>query len=107
MSLGPDSLDEALSAIGGPGTVVPFEFAYTPDPASVSNPHWTGRVRLVAYPIVDAGINEPTEFTLEMDVIGDIVKDTGAGTFVVNAPTPHTHLSATTTTNPNLETAAA
>jgi hypothetical protein len=77
MSLGPDSLDEALQALGGPGTVVPFEFAYTPDPASATNPHWTGKVRLSAWPIVDAGINEPTEFTMEMDTIGDIVRDDG------------------------------
>lgn len=74
MSLGPDSLDAALDSLGGPGTVVPFEFAYTDAPASATNPHWSGSVRLTAYPIVDAGINEPTEFTMEMDVIGDIVK---------------------------------
>ena len=77
MSLGPESLDEALQSLGGPGTVVPFEFAYTPDPASASNPHWTGKVRLSAWPIVDAGINEPTEFTMEMDTIGDILRDDG------------------------------
>lgn len=77
MSFGANSLDEALQSIGGPGTVVPFEFAYTPDPASANNPHWTGKVRLTAAPIVDAGINEPTEFTMEMDVIGDITRDDG------------------------------
>lgn len=79
MSLGPESLDEALQSLGGPGTVVPFEFAYTNDPAGPSNPHWSGKCRLTAYPIVDAGINEPTEFTMEMDVIGDIVRDDGSG----------------------------
>lgn len=77
MSYGPDSLDEALQAIGPPGTVVPFEFSYTPDPASVSNPHWSGKVRVTAAPIVDAGINEPTEFSMEMDTIGDIIRDDG------------------------------
>jgi len=82
MSIGPDSLDEALQSLGGPGTVIPFEFAYTNDPASASNPHWTGKVRLTAYPIVDAQINEPTEFTMEMDVIGDILRDDG--TIVLN-----------------------
>lgn len=74
MSLGPESLDAALQALGGPGTVVPFEFAYTPDPASATNPHWTGKCRLPATPIVDAGINEPTSFSMEMDVIGDVVR---------------------------------
>lgn len=77
MSLGTTGVDEALESLGGPGTVVDFEFAYTPDVASVDNPHWTGKCRLVAWPIVDAGINEPTEFTIEMDVIGDITKDNG------------------------------
>jgi hypothetical protein len=77
MSFGANSLDAALQSLGGSGTVVPFEFAYTPDPASITNPHWTGQVRLTAYPIVDAGINEPTEFTMEMDVIGDIIRDDG------------------------------
>jgi hypothetical protein len=80
MSLGPESLDEALQSLGGPGTVVPFEFAYTPDVASATNPHWTGKVRLSAWPIVDAGINEPTEFTMEMDTIGDILRDDGSVT---------------------------
>ena len=98
MSLGPDSLDEALQALGGPGTIVPFEFAYTGDPASATNPHWTGEVRLTAYPIVDAGINEPTEFTLEMDVIGDITRDDGTTLLVINAPASHTHGSSGTTT---------
>lgn len=79
MSLGTGSLDEALMSLGGPGTVVPFEFAYTPDVASADNPHWSGKVRLTAWPIVDAQVNEPTEFTMEMDVIGDIVRDDGSG----------------------------
>lgn len=77
MSLGADGLDEALTSLGGPGTVVPFEFAYTNDPASADNPHWSGQCRLVAYPIVDAGVNEPTEFTMEMDIIGDVTKSVG------------------------------
>lgn len=77
MSLGAGSLDEALTALGGAGTVVPFEFAYTPDPASAENPHWSGKVRIPAIPIVDAGINEPTSFSLEMPVIGDVVRDDG------------------------------
>lgn len=89
LSFGLDSLDEALSSLGPAGTVVPFEFAYTPALASVDNPHWTGTVRLAAYPIVDAGINEPTEFEMEMDVIGDIVKDDGAITTVINATPSH------------------
>lgn len=76
-SVGPDSLDEALQGLGGPGTVVPFDFAYRDAAASATNPHWTGDVRLVAYPIVDAGINEVTEINLEMDVIGDITRDDG------------------------------
>lgn len=80
MSLGADGIDTLLDSLGGPGTVVNFEFAYTPDPASATNPHWTGKCRLVAWPIVDAGINEPTEFTLDMDVIGDIEKDDGTVT---------------------------
>lgn len=74
MSLGAGSLDEALNALGGPGTVVPFEFAYTNDPATEDNPHWSGKVRISAWPIVDAQVNEPTEFTMEMDVIGDITR---------------------------------
>lgn len=79
MSLGATGVDAALDSLGGPGTVVDFEFAYTPDPASVDNPHWTGKCRLVAWPVVDAGINEPTEFSIEMDVIGDVTKDVGTG----------------------------
>lgn len=79
MSLGEGSLDEALMSLGGPGTVVPFEFAYTNDPPSISNPHWSGRVRITAWPIVDAQVNEPTEFTMEMDVIGEIERDDGSG----------------------------
>lgn len=74
MSLGTDGLDEALEGLGGPGTVVPFDFAYVDAPASADNPHWTGNVKLVAYPIVDAQVNEPTEFTYEMEVIGEITK---------------------------------
>lgn len=74
MSLGPNSLDAALTALGGPGTVIPFEFAYTPDVASATNPHWAGTCRLTAWPVVDAGINEPTEFTMDMDVIGEITR---------------------------------
>jgi hypothetical protein len=112
MSLGPDSLDEALTAIGGPGTVVPFEFAYRNEAASATNPHWTGEVRLVAYAIVDAGINEVTEINLEMDVIGDITRDDGTVLTVLGATGSHTHASkgtvpADTTTEPELETAAA
>ena len=65
MSLGSESLDEALWALGGPGTVVPFEFAYTnADPHTAANPHWTGtRFGRLAIPIVDAGINETTKST--------------------------------------------
>ena len=74
-SLGADGLEEALWSLGGPGTVVSFEFAYTEDVASVDNPHWSGKVRLSAWPIVDAQVNEPTEITLEMDVIGDITRE--------------------------------
>lgn len=74
MSLGLDSLDEAWSTLGGIGTVIPFEFAYTKDVASADNPHWTGEVRLPALPIVDAGINEVTEITVDMDVIGEVTR---------------------------------
>jgi len=91
MSLGTGSLDEAFTALGGPGTVVPFEFAYTADPASVDNPHWTGKVRIPAIPVVDAGINEPTSFTIDMVVIGDISKDTGTGALVMTSNAYHTH----------------
>lgn len=92
MSLGAGSLDEALEKLGGPGTVVPFEFAYTPDDASVDNPHWSGKVRLSAYPIVDAGINEATSFSMEMPVIGDITRDDGSGvTTVVGRSRNHSH----------------
>lgn len=80
MSLGVDSLDAAFETLGGPGTVVAFEFAYKDDVASVDNPHWSGEVRLPAIPIVDAGINEPTSFTVDMEVIGDILKDDGTVT---------------------------
>lgn len=91
MSLGPESLDEAIQNLGGPGTVVPFEFAYTGDPASASNPHWTGKVRLPAFPIVDAGINEATSFTVDMDVIGEITRDDGTTQTMVGASAPHDH----------------
>lgn len=94
MSLGAESLDAAFEALGGPGTVVPFEFAYTPDPAAADNPHWSGKVRIPAYPIVDAGINEATSFTVDMPVIGDITKDVGTMTFTVGTQT-HTHSTAT------------
>lgn len=77
MSLGADSVDQALQTLGGTGTVVNFEFAYTDDPASIDNPHWSGEVRIPAIPVVDAGINEPTSFSLEMPVIGDVVRDDG------------------------------
>jgi hypothetical protein len=90
MSLGTGSLDEAFQLLGGPGTVVPFEFAYTADPASVDNPHWSGKVRIPAIPIVDAGINEPTSFTIDMEVIGDITRDDGTGAIVIGAST-HSH----------------
>jgi len=90
MSLGAESLDEALMALGGPGTVVPFEFAYTDDVASAANPHWSGKVRIPAWPIVDAGINEATSFTIDMPVIGDVIRDDGsvARAFGTN---DHTH----------------
>jgi hypothetical protein len=97
MSLGAESLDAAFEALGGPGTVVPFEFAYTPDPAAADNPHWSGKVRIPAYPIVDAGINEATSFTVDMPVIGDITKDVGTMTFTVGTQS-HTH---STTSEPD------
>jgi len=100
-SLGVDGLEEALGSLGGPGTVVPFEFAFTKAVASVDNPHWTGEVRITAYPIVDAGINEVTEINLEMDVIGDVSKDDGSVVTVVGA-SGHTH-----TTEPEPVEAAA
>ena len=101
MSLGPDSLDEALTSLGGPGTVVPFEFAYRDAPAAADNPHWSGEVRLVAVPVVDAGINEVTEINLEMDVIGDITRDDGTTVMTIGA-SGHTHgtTSSTPTTEP-------
>lgn len=77
MSLGVDSLDEALTTLGGPGTVVPFVFAYTDAVASADNPHWWGEVRIPAIPIVDAGINEPTSFSMEMAVIGEVNREDG------------------------------
>jgi hypothetical protein len=90
MSLGVGSLDEAFQTLGGPGTVVPFEFAYTDAVASAANPHWSGKVRLPAIPIVDAGINEPTSFTIDMEVIGDIERDDGTTVTILGANT-HTH----------------
>lgn len=74
VSFGAESLDAALTAAGLPGTVVAFDFSYTEEVASATNPHWTGEVRLTPIPIVDAGINEPTEFTMEMDVVGEPLK---------------------------------
>lgn len=94
MSLGAESLDAAFEALGGPGTVVPFEFAYTADPASIDNPHWSGKVRIAAYPIVDAGINEATSFTIDMPLIGDVVRDDGSGTLRVLGNSSHTHTMA-------------
>jgi len=78
-SLGDEGLDTLLWSLGGPGTVVDFQFAYMkmepgPQVGSADNPLWEGQVRLAAWPIVDAGINEPTEINLEMDVIGDITR---------------------------------
>jgi hypothetical protein len=75
MSVGPQSVDEALWALGGPGTVIPWEFAYQNTAASASNPHWTGNARLVAWTVVDAGINETTEINLELTVIGTITRN--------------------------------
>lgn len=77
-SLGAEGLDAALWKLGGPGTVVEWEFAYVDDgttPATEDNPHWSGTARLTAWAVVDAGINEPTEINLEMDVIGDVTRD--------------------------------
>jgi len=74
MSLGADSLEDALNELGGPGTVIDFEFGYTKGTSSATNPHWTGKVRLPAWNIVDAGINEPSDIPLEMDVIGEPVR---------------------------------
>jgi hypothetical protein len=91
MSLGTDSLDEAFQALGGPGTVVPFEFAYTTEDASPENPHWSGKVRIAAYPIVDAGINEATSFTIDMPLIGDVMRDDGSGVLTVVGKSGHTH----------------
>lgn len=89
MSLGVGSLDEALQDLGGPGTVVGFEFAYTKDPASADNPHWSGKVRIPAVPIVDAGINEPSDIPMEMAVIGDVLRSTGGAATSIFAM--HTH----------------
>ena len=97
--MGADSLDEALTSLGGPGTVVPFDFAYRNAPAAADNPHWTGEVRLVAVPVVDAGINEVTEINLEMDVIGDISRDDGSTVTVLGA-SGHTHSTASTAPEP-------
>lgn len=90
MSLGTDSLDAAVNALGGPGTVVAFEFAYTGDPAAADNPHWTGKVRLPAFPVVDAGINEATSFTVDMPVVGEVTRDDGSGAVTLGATT-HSH----------------
>jgi hypothetical protein len=108
MSLGTDSLDQAFITLGGPGTVVPFEFSYTTDPAAADNPVWSGKVRIPAIPIVDAGINEPTSFTIDMEVIGEITRDDGTLVTVLGART-HTHESPTTTAAPveDSETVAA
>jgi hypothetical protein len=76
-SVGADGLDEGLWSLGGPGTVVEFDFSYYDDaitPPGIENPHWTGSARLTAWAVVDAGINETTEINLEMDVIGDVVR---------------------------------
>lgn len=90
MSLGAGSLDEAFQKLGGAGTVVPFEFAYQPGAASADNPHWSGKVRIPAIPIVDAGINEPTSFTIDMEVIGEIERDDGTLVTIVGQ-NAHTH----------------
>ena len=76
-SVGADGLDEALWSLGGPGTVVDFDFSYYDDsitPPGIENPHWTGSCRLSAWAVVDAGINETSEINLEMDVIGDVAR---------------------------------
>lgn len=73
-SVGPGSCDEALWSLGGPGTIVNFEFAYDKAASSAANPHWTGQARLPAWAVVDAGINEPTDITLEMDVIANVTR---------------------------------
>lgn len=78
-SVGTDGLHDLLMSLGGPGTLVTFDVAFTQDPASAENPHWTGETRLSAWPLIDAGLNEPTEINLEMDVIGDVAEDTGTG----------------------------
>ena len=97
MSLGTESLDEALTLLGV-GNVVPFEFAYTGDPASADNPHWSGKVRIPAYPIVDAGINEPTSFTIDMPVIGEVARDNGGTVVILGAAPRHSHTTPTTDT---------
>jgi hypothetical protein len=107
MSLGAGSLDEAFTKLGGPGTIVPFEFAYTTDPAAVDNPHWSGKVRIPAIPIVDAGINEPTSFTIDMEVIGEIERDDGTVVTVLGANPNHSHAPVTTVSTPEPETVAA
>lgn len=95
MSLGTDSLDAAVNSLGGPGTVVEFEFAYTGDPAAADNPHWSGRVRLPAFPVVDAGINEATSFTVDMPVVGEVTRDDGTAAFTLGART-HSHTPSVT-----------
>lgn len=74
-SLGAEGLEEALLSLGGPGTILDFDIAYAEGASSIDNPHWTGQCRMTAVPIVDAGIDEPTEINLEMDVIGEIVRE--------------------------------
>lgn len=74
-SLGADGLHALLTSLGGPGTLIEWEFAFSSAVASADNPHWSGESRLPAWSIVDAGINEVTEINLEMDVIGDVLEE--------------------------------
>lgn len=77
-SVGTEGLDDLLWSLGGPGTLCDFDFAYVNDgaPTAVAtNPHWTGVVRLSAWPVVDAGIDEVTEFEWELAVVGEWVRD--------------------------------
>lgn len=85
MSVGPESADDALWAVGGPGAVIPWEFAYTNAVASATNPHWSGTARLSAWSVVDAGINETTEINLELSVIGDVTRSPVAPAVKSNA----------------------
>lgn len=75
LSYGANSLDTALSQLGGPGSVLPFVYSPGPGAATEENPHFSGTIRLTAWPVVDAELNSPTEFTMEMPIIGDIVRD--------------------------------